>query len=213
MRRTLVLLLLLALTACGGKSNAFDVTTPDDPDGLAAIVLPKPYVVPDATVTDSEDHPFDLGTDLTKPVTLVFFGYTHCPDICLVVMADIASALQWLSPEERSKVGMVFVTTDPARDDPKTLRTYLDHIDPDFEGVTAPIDQIKTIGKAFGIAIEKGDPLPSGGYDVAHSTQVVGVLPDGSAPLVWTQGFKPKAMAADLHHVLANGVPKVGSTE
>ena len=57
----------------------------------------------------------------TRPLTLVFFGYTHCPDVCQVVMANIASAMTRLDPSQRSRVGMVFVTTDPVRDDVHTL--------------------------------------------------------------------------------------------
>lgn len=215
MRRTLaaalVTAVVLPLAGCAGQTPASqgpvaNVTMHDD-DGLDGIVLPKPYAVPDVTLHDASGRPYDLATDAKKPVTLVFFGYTNCPDICQVVMANIASALTRLPADQRAKVGMVFVTTDPARDDARTLRGYLDRFDPSFEGLTGDLGRIVALGKAFDVPVEKGHKLPSGGYDVAHGTQVVGVLPDRTAPFVWTQGTDPSALAADLTKILDHKVP------
>jgi protein SCO1/2 len=201
----------VVLAGCGGGSDASNgrpvahVSIQDD-DGLNGVVLPKPYAVPDLTLKDAAGRPYDLATDAKKPLTLVFFGYTHCPDICQVVMADLASALTRLEPDERSQVGMLFVTTDPARDDAATLRSYLDRFDPAFEGLTGSLRRILEAGESVGVAIEKGEKLPSGGYEVTHGTQVVGALPDGTAPLVWTQGTAPEKIAQDIHVALTRGV-------
>ena len=87
----------------------------------------------------------------------MFFGYTHCPDICQIVMADIASALARLDPSRARQVEMLFVTTDPARDDPATLRAYLDRFDPAFEGLTGDAGRrSSTSASAVGVPIEKG---------------------------------------------------------
>ena len=204
--------LAVLLAGCGGGSSASDeapvagVSVHDD-DGLNGVVLPKPYVVPDLTLKNADGRPYDLATDATKPLTLVFFGYTHCPDICQVVMANIASSLTRLDPAQRAKVRMEFVTTDPARDDTRTLRAYVDRFDPAFDGLTGDLPTIVRLGKAFDVPIEKGAKLPSGGYDVAHGTQIVGVLPDGRAPFVWTEGTDPASLAQDITTILDDKVP------
>lgn len=216
MRRSLAglvtALAVLPLAGCAGaQSTAMQGPVANvsvhDSDGLNGIVLPKPYPVPDVTLDDTASKSFDLATGATKPLTLVFFGYTHCPDICQVVMANIASALTRLDADQQSKVQMVFVTTDPARDDAATLRSYLDRFNPHFEGLTGRLPAIEKMGSAFGVLIAKGDKLPSGGYDVSHGTQVVGVLPNGTAPFVWTEGTDPGSLADDITTILENKVP------
>ena len=221
MRRALVAAGLsgLLLSACSigtppDDSPVAGVTVEDD-DGLNGAVLPTPYAVSDATLTDTDgaDQALDtVAADAGDNITLVFFGYTHCPDICQIVMADIASALTRLDDAQRERVGMTFVTTDPARDDEATLRAYLDRFDPSFGGLTGPLPRIVEVGNSLGVEIEKGQKMPSGGYEVAHGTQVVGVLPDGTAPVVWTEGTGPDRIAQDLQSILEDGVPEVGGS-
>jgi protein SCO1/2 len=210
---------LLLLAGCGSGSTGAgdeglvtDVKVQDD-DGLNGIALPKPYETAGLALTATDGSSYRLAEDTGKPLTLVFFGYTHCPDICQVVMADLASALTRLEPDERDQVGMVFVTTDPARDDAATLRAYLDRFDPAFEGLTGPLPRIVELGDSLGVAIEKGARLPSGGYEVSHGTNVVGLLPDGTGPVVWTQGTSPAQIADDIHVVLSEGGVPTGETE
>ena len=199
---TLVLAPLLA--GCGsstgddGGAPVTGITTSDD-DGYRGIKLDTAYTVPPVTLTDTEGRPFELA-DQTKR-TIVFFGYTQCPDICQVVMSTIASAVARLSDAEKKQLQVVFVTTDPARDTKAVLRTYLDRYDPSFEGVTGPLDQIDTLGKPLGIFIKKGQTLPSGGYEVDHTTTVVGVQ-KGRGDLVWTAATSPSDMASDFRKIL-----------
>ena len=180
--------------------------TMHDSDGLDGNVLPQPYDVPDLTLEDASGRPYDMATDAKKPLTLVFFGYTNCPDLCQVVMANIASAMTRLDAEDRAKVDMVFVTTDPARDDTQTLKEYVGRFDPTFNAVTGELPTIVRLGQAFDVEVAKGQKLASGGYDVAHGTQIVGVLPDGTAPFVWTEGTDPSALADDITKILDDKV-------
>jgi protein SCO1/2 len=198
----------LGLTGCGVSQPQGPVAnvTVQDSDGLRGTVLPTPYDVPSIRLTDTAGAPYDLATDATKPVTLVFFGYSHCPDICQVVMADIASALTRLDKAHRAKVAMVFVTTDPKRDTARVLNAYVHRFDPTFVGITGPLPRIVRLGKAFDVPIERGAKLPSGGYDVVHGTNVIGVTPDRSAPYVWTQGTSPADLASDLVKILDGSV-------
>jgi protein SCO1/2 len=178
-----------------------------DSDGLDGNVLPQPYAVPHVSLRSVSGKAYDPATDATKPLTLVFFGYTHCPDICQVVMANIASALTRLDAAHKAQVGMLFVTTDPARDDSATLKEYVGRFDPTFNGLTGHPDAIARLGTAFGVEIHQGKRLASGGYDVTHGTQIVGVRPDGTAPLVWTEGTAPSALADDIKKILDDKVP------
>ncbi len=204
------------LTVCGCGSGAAtpgaaasDVVVADD-DGLNGAVLTSPYTLGDATLTDTAGDPLRLPGDLDHDVTMLFFGYTSCPDICLAVTADLASTMTRLDPGDAERVGMLFVTSDPARDDPATLRRYLDRFDPRFEGATGRLDAIVDLARSVKVPVERGERLPTGGYAVSHGTAVLGVLPDGTVPVVWTQGTSPARIAEDLHTILTDGVPSGG---
>jgi protein SCO1 len=198
----------LLLVGCGANESQGAVANVHtyDNDDMFGIVLPKPYEIPNVTLTDANGASYSLRNGMSKPLTLVFFGYTNCPDICQVVMADIASAVNRLDAADRSQVGMLFVTTDPARDNPQVLRAYLDRFNPDFDGLTGRLGGIVKLGDALGVTIEKGQKLPTGGYDVTHSTNVIGVEPDGGAPIVWTQAISSEHLAQDIHTILSKGI-------
>ena len=102
-----------SLAACG--SSAADDAATATATGPGR---PTPYEVAATPLTDTDDQPYSLVDDTDKDLTLVFFGYTHCPDICQVVMSNIASAMTRLDDADRERVDVVFVTTDPARDTP-----------------------------------------------------------------------------------------------
>src|SRR4051794_16006592 len=104
------------LTACE-KSSA---------DTFSGAVLPRPYHVPTTGLTDTAGRPFSLANSTHKRLTLLFFGYTHCPDECPTTMATLASAMLQLDSSDRANVQVVFVTTDPARDTGRVLRHWLD---------------------------------------------------------------------------------------
>ena len=200
----LAALTLTVLAGCGSPDPAQPTSgiTESNPDGMHGAVLAQQYVMPDATLTATDGSPYSLTKDTTAPLTLVFFGYTHCPDICQVVMADIASAITRLDPADRAKVDVLFVTSDPARDDPKTLRKYLDRFNPDFEGVTGDLKAITAAGNDLGVPVEKGARLPSGGYEVTHGTQIVAIDDRDRAPIVWTEGTSAADLATDLEALL-----------
>ena len=190
-------LALSLLAGCGADAAS------DDPDGgYNGAVLDQQYVVPDTPLTDTDGAPYSLAADTEQPLTLVFFGYTNCPDICQVVMSTIVSAVSRLSPEEKREVQVAFITTDPARDTPAKLRTYLDRFDPEYVGLTGPIKRIDQLAKPMDVFIKKGEKLPSGGYAVDHSTVVVAV-DQGAGDLVWTGATSPADMAEDIEKILA----------
>ncbi len=196
-----LLLGLLLLGGCAGGQASADARSDD---GYYGAVLEQQYVVPHVTLTDNTGAPYDLASDATAPLTLVFFGYTNCPDICQAVMATLASALTRLDDAQRADVEVVFVTTDPARDDAATLTTYLKRFDPGFVGLTGRLSDIEALGKDLGVFIDKGVKLPSGGYEVDHSTQVIAVDPHHHSPIVWTYGTSSAQFASDIIRLLDN---------
>jgi protein SCO1/2 len=187
------LVLGLALTACS-KSSA---------NTFAGAVLHEPYHAPATELTDTDGRPFSLADSTDRRLTLVFFGYTHCPDECPTTMATLASAVLQLDDADRRNVQVVFVTTDPARDTGPVIRQWLDHFSPSFVGVTGPLPTIKTVATDVGIPIAKGRRLASGGYDVTHGTQVLGLDGKNQIPVVWTLGTTPPEFAHDIHQLLS----------
>jgi len=210
----LVVAALLTWNRFGGgdpdAGSAFARVEATDDDGMNGALLTTPYRLADATLTDASDEPFRLRHQLTTPLTLVFFGYSHCPDICQAVMADLASTVARLDESEADQVGVWFVTTDPARDDPQTLRSYLDRFDPGFEGLTGRLSDIVRVADSVHVAVERGARLPSGGYDITHGTHVLGVRQDGSVPILWTEGTSAARLASDVHELLTQGAPSGG---
>ncbi|HSE08932.1 MAG TPA: SCO family protein [Nocardioidaceae bacterium] len=192
------------LAGCGGAESGSPTSafTETNPDGKHGAVLTDQYVVPETTLTATDGSDFSLTKDTTAPLTLVFFGYTHCPDICQIVMSDIASAVTRLDPEDQDKVDVLFVTSDPSRDDEATLREYLDRFNPEFEGLTGDLDKIVMVANELGVAIEEGAKMPSGGYEVAHGTQIVAVDDRDRSPIVWTEGTPAAHLAEDISALL-----------
>lgn len=170
-----------------------------DPNGLRGATLDRPYALPTASLTDTGGNEFNLVTSTKKPVTLVFFGYTNCPDVCNTVLADIASALTKLDRTDRGQIQVLFITTDPARDSGPAIRKYLDRFDPSFTGLTGPLASIKSIAKAVGVPVEGMKKLPSGGYEVGHGAQVLGFGQDDKATVLWLSN----AAIGDLAHDFA----------
>ncbi len=158
-------------------------------------MLDHPYQVPDTPLTDTAGEPFSLAADTDKRLTLVFFGYTNCPDICHTVMGSIASAMTRLDDADRTQVDVVFVTTDPARDTEQVLRDYLDHLDPTFIGLTGDLDTIVDVGDALAVGIDRVDP---GG----HTTATMAIDSADESPVYWGQETSAAQFASDIHSLL-----------
>lgn len=176
---------VLALTACGS-----DTATP-----FAGTTLDPVYVVPDTDLTDTSGAEFSLAADTDKRLTLVFFGYTRCVDICPAVLSHLASALTRLDEADRSQVDVVMVTSDPEHDTPQVLRDYLDRFDRSFIGATSDFDTIVDVGRSLAVGIDRTDP---GG----HTTQIMGVDTADEAPVYWGQDTTPAQFASDIHTLL-----------
>ena len=205
MRAVLVAVgLLMLVSGCTRPTPTPPGYVSADPEGyLGGSSLPQPYTMPDVSLTDTAGRPYNLATSPSRPVTLMFFGYTKCPDVCITVLSDLALALQRLDAAERDHIQVIFVTTDPARDKPAVVRKYLDGFDPTFVGLTGSLSTIKQAAGQVGVDIEGMKKLPSGGYEVGHSSQVIG-FNRTSGVVLWT----PETPIADLKHDFALLVEK-----
>lgn len=184
----------LLVTACG---------TTDDQAEFTGTRLEQPYQVADTALTDTDGKPYSLATGTDKPLTLVFFGYTNCPDFCPLVLNNIAAGLNQLDDADRAKVDVVLVTTDPARDDARTMRTYLDGFNKSFIGLTGDLDTIIEFGEPLHVYVNDGKKLPTGGYDLGgHSTFTLAIDSDDEAVVLWNQETSAAEFAADIHTLL-----------
>jgi protein SCO1/2 len=188
--------LLMLLASCTSSESPVVRVDPDPGGYHGGTSVPEPYDLPEATLTDTSGSSYNLAASPSKPVVLLFFGYSHCPDVCVTVLADVAQALNRMNSADRDQVQMIFITTDPARDTPRVIGKYLQRFDPSFLGLTGDLSTIKSVATRVGVHIEGRNKLPSGGYEVGHSAQVIGFDRDRKGVVIWT----PETPIADLKH-------------
>ncbi|MFE6889954.1 SCO family protein [Streptomyces sp. NPDC057694] len=177
----------LTLTACGsGDGGDKPVTEVSAEAGSqkAATVLDKPFEKPDLVLTDTHGKKFDLRERTKGRPTLIYFGYTHCPDVCPLTMSNLAVAKKSLSAAEQKKLQVVFVTTDPDRDTPAVLGKWLKAQDPDFIGLTGDFATIQGGARTMGISIEPTQKDKNGKLVSMHGTQVIAFSPKTDAGYV-----------------------------
>ncbi|MFG2460558.1 SCO family protein [Streptomyces sp. NPDC048523] len=171
----------LTLSACGGGDDSgspVSVVSEEAGSDKAATVLDQPFEKPDLVLTDTKGEKYDLRKETKGKPTLIYFGYTHCPDICPLTMNNIAVAKKQLPKSEQDKLSVVFVTTDPARDTPAELGKWLKGIDTRFVGLTGDFATIQASARTLGISIEPTHKDKKTGKTVSvHGTQVVAFSP------------------------------------
>ncbi|MGW7263123.1 SCO family protein [Streptomyces sp. NPDC054842] len=169
----------LTLTACGADDGDKPVAevSAEAGSGKAATVLDKPFEKPDLVLTDTHGEKYDLRKETKGRPTLVYFGYTHCPDVCPLTMNNLAVAKKQLPKAEQDKLRVVFVTTDPERDTPAALGTWLKGIDPSVVGLTGDFDTIQAGARTLGISIEPSKKDKDGKVVSVHGTQVIAFSP------------------------------------
>ena len=153
---------------------------------------------PEFQLTDTEGQVFDFATESKGSVTLLFFGYTRCPDVCPVHMATIAGALKKLPHRVSSQVQVVFITTDPDRDTPERIREWLDHFDTDFIGLTGTEEEIAAAGRQVKIAPAVKEPQENGDYLMGHSARVIAFTADGAGRYLYPFGTRQADWAAEI---------------
>jgi len=202
--------LLLALASCGGgkaKAPPGAVEVGGTPaNGIMGVKIRPPLVKPDVVLTDQDGNPFDLRKETDGYLTLLYVGYTHCPDICPTHMADIAAALKQVPPDVRERVKVVFITSDPERDTPEVLRQWLRLFDPTFIGLTGDRDTIDRVQLALGMQPAQKEDLGGGNYAVNHAAYVIAFTPqDDTAYTVYPFGVTREMWVNDITKLVREG--------
>jgi protein SCO1/2 len=176
----------LTLSACGGGADSDKPVSvvSEDNSRQAATVLDQPFDKPDLVLTDTRGKKYDLREQTAGKPTLVYFGYTHCPDVCPLTMNNIAVAKKQLPRAEQDKLRVVFVSTDPERDTPAALGTWLKGIDAQIVGLTGDFDTIQAGARTLGISIDPPTKDKDGKIVSTHGTQVVAFSPKSDAGYV-----------------------------
>ena len=199
-----VIVAAMLMSACSGSD-------PTDSGRFAGSDLPIPLAKPDIVLTDTDGNPFDLRAETEGRLTLVYFGYTNCPDICPVHLAQITQVLD--RPSMPTDVAVVFITVDPERDDPRTIRRFLDNYDAAYVGLTGTHDQLDAAQISFDVPLaqREGDDDHDDhdhDYTIGHAGQVFAFARDGFAYSVYPQGTRQSHWVRDL--VILAAIPVRG---
>jgi protein SCO1/2 len=185
---------------CGASSSG---------DGFRGDVLPSAIPLPNATLTADDGKPQSLTALAQDHLLVVYFGYTHCPDVCPTTMADLAAAVRGANANVQKAVRIAFVTSDPDRDDPATLHTWLSNFATapaaPFVGLTGSIGAIDATAKSVGVPLEPPEKQADGTWAVAHGAQVLAFV-HGKADHLWLAGTSIADYRHDLTQLVAGGV-------
>ncbi|MFF7370096.1 SCO family protein [Streptomyces tricolor] len=177
----------LTLSACGKEDDAgspIAVVSGGSDASKVATVLDQPFDKPGLVLTDTRGKKYDLRKETKGHPTLVYFGYTHCPDVCPTTMSNLAVAMKALPKDQQDDLRVVFVTTDPGRDTPAELGKWLKGIDSRFIGLTGDFAKIQAGARSVGIAVEPTKKDKKGKLVSMHGTQVIAFSPKTDAGYV-----------------------------
>ncbi|MBF9070830.1 SCO family protein [Streptacidiphilus fuscans] len=197
----------LLLAACGSSSSGSSASGSGEPQidtsqqsgPYQGDFMPRTFDKPSVTLTDTSGKPFNLATGTAGRATLLYFGYTQCPDVCPTTMGDIAVAVSKLPKAQQSQIDVVFVSTDPEHDTPSVIRSWLNAFNPNFIGLTGDIKTIIAAAGSVGVYVA----APAKGQEPVHGAQTLGFLPtDNKAHLLYTSGTTSAVFAHDLPYLI-----------
>lgn len=193
MLRALLCSLVLVLAACAPKAeaptfNSVDVTGADWGR--------------DFNLVATDGKPRRLA-DYQGKVVAMFFGYTHCPDVCPTTMSRLREATKQLG-DDAKRVQVLFATLDPERDTPELLAQYVPAFDPSFVGLTGTPEAIATTAKEFKVFYQKQPGSSPKNYTIDHSAGIFVFDPQGRLRLFMRDGEEATKMAADIKLLLAD---------
>lgn len=192
----------VGMLACGPAKGERVVAAES---GAADVSISRPSF----TLTDTDGRPFAFAERTAGRLTFLEFGYTNCPDVCPVHMANLAAVIGKLAPSDRMRVTVVFVSVDPDRDSAPVLRKWLDSFSTEFVGLRGPRDAIDSAQKliGFGPAIIQADTAGTagtGGSTVMHAAPVVVFTADDTAHVMYPFGTRQADWTRDIPLLLAH---------
>ncbi|MDX3853001.1 SCO family protein [Streptomyces sp. AK02-01A] len=201
----------LALTACGSDDDSAkpiaDVSA--QAKTQAATVLDQPFKKPDLVLKDTNGKTYDFREQTKGKPTLIYFGYTNCPDVCPLTMSNIAIARKSLPKADQDKLRVVFVTTDPERDTSAELAKWLASAgDPSFIGLTGDFATIQAGARQLGIGIDPATKDKDGTVISMHGAQVIAFSPKTDAGYVlYGEDASSDDYAKDLPKIIKGETP------
>jgi protein SCO1/2 len=177
----------ILVAACGR-----DVST----DDLQGVPIDPAQPKPEFVLTDTSGQPYNFAAETEGKLTLLYFGYLNCPDICPVHLAQIAETFDQL-PDVARDAEVVFVSVDPNRDSPDEIRAFLDNFDSRFVGLTGTLDELEAAQTAANVPVAQfvGDGED---YTVNHAAHVIAFAPDGMNHSVYPFGVRQSQWDNDL---------------
>lgn len=215
----LAMVIRLAVMPAGGGPTASSPggVASQAPSGdsidLASYLYPTPRVAPALELTDPNAQSFSLESLRGEPA-FVFFGYTHCPDICPATIGTVGLAMDAFG----SGAHAVFVSVDPERDTPTWLKEYVRFLPIGFVALTGTDDQIRTTADSWGVRYARVETGVAGAYSMSHTAEVYLVDADGILRAHFPFGTESEAMTTVLQAVVAepvavaSGAPTTGAT-
>lgn len=206
-------LVALALAACARPADrpapAADGAVADTLRPPVIWPLEEPWPKPAFTLTTTDGRPFDFRRETDGFATLLFFAYTHCPDVCPIHLAGIAGALKQMPLDEQARIRVVVVTADPARDSAAVLRAWLDNFDPRFIGLTGTQAAIDSAQAAARIPKARREYVPgrdSSQYLIGHWASVVAYSArDNQAHVLYRFGMRQGDWLPELRKLAREG--------
>lgn len=195
-------LFLLAIAA--GMLASYLVLKPRHPPRpqTEAFLLVDSKPLPEFALTDTSGKPFDRDS-LKGHWSLLYFGYTHCPDACPTTLAGLNLMMAELSKSPAAPKPMVyFISVDPKRDDPKLLKNYTLYFNPNFVGATGSLDALRAMTRPLAVDFSYGPVDKNGGYSVDHSSFVILVDKQTEQVALFTPPLDAKRVSADYLKIL-----------
>jgi protein SCO1/2 len=196
--------LIAILAATAGLFLARALLTPrvtPPPATESATILPQPRALPALTLVDQDGRPLPAGF-LRDRWTVVFFGFTQCPDVCpgtLAVLAQLKKGLADLPATDQPHV--LLISVDPERDTPEVLKAYVTFFDPSFTAATGTVAAVTQAATAFSVPFAKV-PLPGGGYTMDHGAGLFVVSPAGALAAYFSPPLSAPVLARDFRKIV-----------
>jgi protein SCO1 len=199
----LILGMVAAVAAVGGLVVANFVFEPDRMPGIqvaSGTLLPSPRPIPEFTLQGSDGQAFTRER-FEGRWSVIFVGFTHCPDICPNTMALLKSVHGKLS-ESGQALQVLLLSVDPERDSPDALKRYVTTFDPSFLGATGPATELDKLGAAMGFVYMKSPGATPESYSVDHSSALILVNPQAQVAGYFTPPLRLEPLVTDLRKVL-----------